>query len=310
MKTTPITVETLFNDLLDKLNWQWVAGKQAGQRQLDSELLETASSAADLVGFLNYIRPQRIQVLGARELAYLAEVSSKQLLDFSAPIFILSDGQTPPNGIKQAADNANIALFVTQESAAIVVDTLRAYLSRQLAQQINMHGVFMDIFGLGVLITGDSGIGKSELGLELVSRGNGLVADDVVDLFRINQNSIEGSCPQLLQNLLEVRGIGLLDIKAIFGEAAMRRQMLLHLIVHLVRKQSFDVNYERLPTKPMYQNVLGIPVRKTIIEVAPGRNLAVLVEAAVRNYILQLRGIDTYAEFTQRQRVAMADGNL
>ena len=172
-----------------------------------------------------------------------------------------------------------------------------------------MHGVFMDILGLGVLITGESGIGKSELGLELISRGNGLVADDVVDLHRINQNSISGSCPELLQNLLEIRGIGLLDIRAIFGEAAVRRHMRLRLIVHLMRLENSEQDYERIPTKPLYQDVLGLPIRKALIHVMAGRNLAVLVEAAVRNVILELRGINTYEAFIARQRAAMAQNN-
>ena len=171
-----------------------------------------------------------------------------------------------------------------------------------------MHGVFMDILGLGVLITGESGLGKSELGLELISRGNGLVADDAVDLYRINQTTIEGRCPELLQNLLEVRGIGLLDIRAIFGETAVRRKMRLKLIVHLVRRETLEREYERLPYEPLTQDVLGVPIRKAVIQVVAGRNIAVLVEAAVRNTILQLRGIDTYAEFARRQREAMERG--
>ncbi|WP_288254483.1 HPr(Ser) kinase/phosphatase, partial [uncultured Hydrogenophaga sp.] len=194
----------------------------------------------------------------------------------------------------------------THESAAFVIDVLRAYLSRHFADRATMHGVFMDILGMGVLITGESGLGKSELGLELISRGHGLVADDAVDLYRINQTSVEGRCPELLQNLLEVRGIGLLDIKAIFGETAVRRKMRLQLIVHLVRRETMERDYERMPYEPLYQDVLGVPVRKAVIQVVAGRNIAVLVEAAVRNTILQLRGIDTYQEFVQRHRAAMS----
>ena len=167
----------------------------------------------------------------------------------------------------------------------------------------------MDILGLGVMITGESGLGKSELGLELISRGNGLVADDAVDLYRVNQTTIEGRCPELLQNLLEVRGIGLLDIRAIFGETAVRRKMRLRLIVHLVRRETLERDYERLPYEPLVQDVLGVPVRKAVIQVVAGRNMAVLVEAAVRNTILQLRGVDTYQEFVERHRRAMDGGS-
>ena len=151
-------------------------------------------------------------------------------------------------------------------------------------------------------------MGKSELGLELISRGNGLVADDAVDLYRVSQSTLEGRCPDLLLNLLEVRGIGLLDIKAIFGETAVRRKMRLKLIVHLVRKETMEREFERLPYEPLYDDILGIPVRKVVIAVDAGRNLAVLVEAAVRNTILQLRGIDTYQEFVKRHNDAMAKG--
>jgi HPr kinase/phosphorylase len=199
-------------------------------------------------------------------------------------------------------------LFATNESAAFVIDLLRAYLSKHFADRTTMHGVFMDILGLGVMITGESGLGKSELGLELISRGNGLVADDAVDLYRINQTTIEGRCPELLQNLLEVRGIGLLDIRAIFGETAVRRKMRLKLIVHLVRKETLERDYERLPHEPLTQDVLGVPVRKVVIQVVAGRNIAVLVEAAVRNSILQLRGVDTYQEFIARHQRAMQQG--
>jgi HPr kinase/phosphorylase len=166
-----------------------------------------------------------------------------------------------------------------------------------------MHGVFMDILGMGVLITGDSGLGKSELGLELISRGHGLVADDAVDFARLGTDYIEGRCPPILRDLLEVRGLGLLDIRTIFGETAVRRKMKLKLIVQLVRRT--DGEFERLPIDGQSIDVLGLQIRSVKIQVAAGRNLAVLVEAAVRNTILQLRGIDTLKEFMERQRKLM-----
>jgi hypothetical protein len=155
-------------------------------------------------------------------------------------------------------DRADIPLFVTDESAGHVIDVVRGYLGQLFAERTTRHGVFMDILGVGVLLTGESGLGKSELGLELISRGHGLVADDAVDLYRISQTAIEGRCPELLMNLLEVRGIGLLDIKSIFGETAVRRKMRLKLIVHLVRKETMERDFERLPYEPLNEDVLGI----------------------------------------------------
>jgi HPr kinase/phosphorylase len=220
-------------------------------------------------------------------------------------VIIVADGEQPPERLAAMCDRAEIPLFVTQESAGQVIDVVRAYLGQLFAERTTRHGVFMDILGVGVLITGESGLGKSELGLELVSRGHGLVADDAVDLYRISQTAIDGRCPELLMNLLEVRGIGLLDIKAIFGETAVRRKMRLKLIVHLVRKETLERDFERLPYEPLHEEVLGVPVRKVVIAVDAGRNLAVLVEAAVRNTILQLRGIDTYRDFVERHQKAL-----
>ena len=245
-------------------------------------------------------------------MAYLSEGSIEdierrvaRIVTLEPPMIIVADGQAPPNRLVAMCDRADIPLFVTAESAGHVIDVVRTYLGQLFAERTTRHGVFMDILGLGVLLTGESGLGKSELGLELISRGHGLVADDAVDLYRISQTSIEGRCPDLLLNLLEVRGIGLLDIKAIFGETAVRRKMRLKLLVHLVRKETMERDFERLPYEPLYEDILGMPVRKVVIAVDAGRNLAVLVEAAVRNTVLQLRGIDTYAEFVRRHQSAM-----
>jgi HPr kinase/phosphorylase len=312
MKPTVISADLLFEDHRKNLKWQWVAGLGASERRFDEVAVREARSGADLVGYLNYIHPYRVQILGPREVAYLSNATAEdcarriaRIVTLEPPVLVLADGQTAPDALLSMCERAQIPMFSTDQSSAFVIDVLRAYLSKHFADRSTMHGVFMDILGMGVLITGESGLGKSELGLELISRGNGLVADDAVDLYRINQTTIEARCPDLLQNLLEVRGIGLLDIRAIFGETAVRRKMRLKLIVHLVRKETLERDYERLPSEPLVQDILGIPVRKVVIQVVAGRNIAVLVEAAVRNTILQMRGIDTYQDFIDRQRRAM-----
>jgi len=312
VKPSVISADVLFEDHRARLRWEWIAGLGASERRFDDLAIRAASSGADLVGYLNYIHPYRVQILGEREVRYLGSALPEdcarriaRIVTLEPPVLILADGQTAPDALISMCERAQIPMFATRESSAFVIDVLRAYLSKHFAERITMHGVFMDILGLGVMITGESGLGKSELGLELISRGNGLVADDAVDLFRINQTTIEGKCPELLQNLLEVRGIGLLDIRAIFGETAVRRKMRLKLIVHLVRRETLENEYERLPYEPLTQDVLGVPVLKVVIQVVAGRNIAVLVEAAVRNTILNLRGIDTYQEFVERHRRAM-----
>jgi HPr kinase/phosphorylase len=314
MKPTAISADVLFEDHRAALKWEWVAGLGASERRFDEVAVRAARSGADLVGYLNYIHPYRVQILGEREVAYLTNASPEdcarrisRIITLEPPVLVVADGQSAPDTLLSMCERAHMPMFATPDSAAFVIDVLRAYLSKHFADRTSMHGVFMDILGMGVMITGESGLGKSELGLELISRGHGLVADDAVDLYRINQTTIEGRCPDLLQNLLEVRGIGLLDIKGIFGETAVRRKMRLKLIVHLVRRETLEREYERIPYEPLTQDVLGIPVRKVIIQVEAGRNIAVLVEAAVRNAILQLRGINTYQDFVERHRRAMED---
>ena len=312
MKPTSISAEALFEEHRPALHWEWVAGHAHPERHFDEAAVRDARSAADLVGYLNYIHPYRVQIVGRREVAYLSDAAGEEtrtahLAHRHARAAGADRGRRagaagPAGGdVRPRGDPA----VRHQRSAGHVIDVVRAYLGQLFAERTTRHGVFMDILGLGVLLTGESGLGKSELGLELISRGHGLVADDAVDLYRVSQTSLEGRCPELLLNLLEVRGIGLLDIKAIFGETAVRRKMRLKLIVHLVRKETMEREFERLPYEPLYEEILGVPVRKAVIAVDAGRNLAVLVEAAVRNTVLQLRGIDTYNEFIQRHQRAM-----
>jgi HPr kinase/phosphorylase len=194
---------------------------------------------------------------------------------------------------------------MTQRSAASVIDQLRAYLARELADQTTLHGVSMDVLGMGVLITGDSGVGKSELALELISRGHGLVADDCVEISRIAPTVLEGRCPELLKDFLEVRGLGVLNIRTVFGETACRRKMKLQLVVHLQKQVSGLPEATRMPLDNEMMDILGVRIRKVVIPVAAGRNLAVLVEAAVRTTILHFRGIDSTLEFVERQRRAL-----
>jgi HPr kinase/phosphorylase len=314
MKPSTISAEALFEAHREAMRWEWIAGHAHPERHFDDKAVREAGSPADLVGYLNYVHPYRVQIVGRREVAYLMastvedqERRISRIVTLEPPVIVVADGAIAPPRLVAMCDRAEIPLFQTAESAGHVIDVVRSYLAQHFAERTTRHGVFMDILGLGVLITGESGLGKSELGLELISRGHGLVADDAVDLYRVSQTALDGRCPDLLLNLLEVRGIGLLDIKAIFGETAVRRKMRLRLIVHLVRKETMEREFERLPYEPLYEDILDIPVRKVVIAVDAGRNLAVLVEAAVRNTVLQLRGIDTYQEFIKRHQSAMDD---
>ncbi|MCC2597726.1 HPr(Ser) kinase/phosphatase [Pusillimonas sp. MFBS29] len=305
-----LTIQELVSDNADKIPFTWVAGLSAAHRLIP----DLGMSGADLVGHLNLIHPSRIQVFGTAEMSYYTRFDVRRRLHHledlvagGVPAILLAENMQAPPDLSDFCNQQQIPLLSTSIDAAQLIDLLRIYLGKRLAPKTTAHGVFMDVLGLGVLITGESGLGKSELALELISRGHGLVADDAVELSRTAPNFIEGQCPPLLQNLLEVRGLGLLDIRTIFGETSVRRKMKLKLLVQLVR--STPESFERLPVQDQTEDILGIPIKRVMLQVAAGRNLAVLVEAAVRNTILTLRGIDTMGEFIERQALAIMESS-
>jgi len=183
-------------------------------------------------------------------------------------------------------------------------------LTQSLAETTSQHGVFLEVLGMGVLIKGDAGVGKSELALELVTRGHRLVADDVVELKHVAPDTLEGSCPALIRDFLEVRGLGILNIRYLFGETAVKLQKNLRLIVELVHPQEIgEVGLNRLDMVASTENILAVAIPKVRIPVAAGRNLAVLVEVAVRNHILKSRGINPVEQFIKRQQAAIDGDN-
>jgi HPr kinase/phosphorylase len=298
-----VSIARLFEDNLEKLRLEWVAGRGGGVKTLNSDL--TKDSSQGLIGHFNFIHPNLIQVLGASETEYLNGLdaaSCRSVLAQAATrglaCFIAAGVDRLPQPLVDVAESTGTPLLTSPVPSVELMWMLRPYLARALAESIIAHGVFLDVLGMGVLITGDSGVGKSELGLELVSRGSGLIADDVVELYRIGPETVEGRCPALLKDFLEVRGLGVLNIRTIFGEAALRPRKNLKLIVHLGKPTE---RMERLPLNAGSESIMGMDVRKVTIPVAAGRNLAVLTEAAVRNYVLQLRGFDSTREFVERQ---------
>ena len=300
-----VSVKRLHEDNGAALALTWTQGRDS-----DAAVRRDQAGAAALIGHLNLTHPNRIQVAGADEAAALERLAGP-LIDAAPAAVILADGIAAPAALLERAARAGTPLFTTPLPAARVIEKLARYLGKTLAERTERHGVLMDVLGLGVLITGDSGVGKSELGLELISRGHGLVADDVVEISRLAPDALEGRCPPMLKDFIEVRGLGLLDVRTIFGETAVRPKMKLRLVVHLEKPSpsAAGAPAARLPLAEQSEDILGVTVRKVVIPVAAGRNLAVLVEAAVRNYILQLRGIQSSEEFMARQKRAMEAGD-
>ncbi|HXR59494.1 MAG TPA: HPr(Ser) kinase/phosphatase [Burkholderiales bacterium] len=300
-----VSVAQLHEDNRDALSLAWVGGRE-GRTVVRRE----SAAAAALIGHLNLTHPNSVQVIGAHEAGSLGALAGRLFAPGPAAV-VVADGVAAPAALLEGAERTQTPLFTTPLPAARVIEKLARYLAKRLADTAERHGVLMDVLGVGVLITGDSGVGKSELALELITRGHGLVADDVVEISKIAASTLEGRCPPLLKDFLEVRGLGLVNIRAIYGETAVRPKMKLKLIAHLERPVRGGARdpAERLPLSELAEEILGITVRKVVIPVAAGRNLAVLVEAAVRNYILQLRGKDSAAEFLARQERAMKDGS-
>ncbi len=294
-----VNVARLHDDNREALALAWIAGREGG-----TAVRREAAQAASVIGHLNLTHPNSIQVIGAYEAGTVAG-HVERLFEAHPSAVIVADGVMPPQALIEAAARTHTPLFTSPAPAPRVIEVLARYLAKALAESTERHGVLMDVLGLGVLITGESGVGKSELGLELISRGHGLVADDIVEISRIAVNTLEGRCPPMLKDFLEVRGLGLLNIRTIFGETAVRRKMKLRLVAHLERQAMGRDPTERLPLAALSEDILGVTIGKVIIPVAAGRNLAVLVEAAVRNQILKLRGIDSMAEFLARQSQAM-----
>ena len=301
-----ITVRRLYQDNRQKLALSWIAGSSGIDNRIGND--EQRPTLA-LVGHLNLIHPNSIQVFGIAECQYLASLTPEltrqtleQLFRLSMSVVIVANGEAVPPLLKQFCEQHRIPLIASALPSPYLMDVLRIYLARILAVSSVLHGVFLDVLEVGVLITGDSAMGKSELALELISRGHGLVADDAVELYRIGPETLEGRCPDMLRDFLEVRGLGILNIRAVFGETAVRPKKVLKLIIHLVKATDQAMqDIDRLAIQSETQEVLNVRVRRVTIPVAAGRNLAVLVEAAVRNYILQLRGIDSTRDFIERQ---------
>ncbi len=308
-----LNVQQLFEERRDKLQLTWIGGHNGASRAMGDDALNRPG--VGLVGHMNLVHPILIQAIGESDLVYLSTQSLearteslKRLCTGETVSIFICDGADAPRYLIDACDEYNTPLFLSQKKTRVFVNLLRPYLQRELSEVTTKHGVFLDVLGFGIMITGNSQIGKSELALELISRGAGLVADDAVELFQIGPETIQGRCPTILRDFLEVRGIGVLNIKAIFGETAVRPRKTLRLIVHLERPtEEYFRGLDRLQTKSSTTTILGVEIPTVTLAVVAGRNLAVLVEAAVRHYILQTRGYDSTKDFLDRHEAAMRE---
>jgi HPr kinase/phosphorylase len=271
-----------------------VAGAAGLSRLIRSAHVQKTGLA--LAGFLEYVRPGRMLVFGQSETSFLAsrpreerESLARQLVTHDIPCILTTAGREPSAELVAACEEAGIPLLTTPTSTGTAIAQVTALLEIYLAAQTTVHGNLVDVLGLGVLIVGESGIGKSEGALELVARGHRLIADDVVEVRRRDESYLEGTAPVAARYFMEVRGIGLIDVLAIFGISAVCQAKRLGLVVQLERWEA-DREYERLGLDEQWHELLGIRVPLVRMPVAPGRSIATLVDVAARNQLLKARG--------------------
>lgn len=304
--STTLDIRTLFDDLEDKLGLRWICGAGYEDRIVHTSRDHTAEIS--LVGQLNLINPHRVQVLGRKELEYFDKLRKNSRKDAIAQLFtgestlvILASRLNAPDDLREAATTRQIPVLSSRLKSQETIENLQYYLTNYFAEKITLHGVFMEVMGTGVLITGESSIGKSELALELLTRGHRLIADDAPEFARVAPDTLIGTCPDMLREFLEVRGLGILNVRAMFGASAIKQSRNLRLIIRL---QDMDeaVKMDRLHGSRHLRNIQDVDIPEVTLPVGPGRNLSVLVEAAVRNHILISKGYDASEAFIDRQK--------
>ncbi len=304
MNAVACSIQSLLETLGPEMALEWRAGKAGAFAPLPPE---HCSHGAALVNPLNPITPTGIQVIGPEEMAHLANLSPterKQTLQgiFSQAVaVILSQGVEATAELLDAADENKTPLLAASLEPVQLLSHLRYHLNERLAERITVHGVCMEVLGTGILLTGESNVGKSELALELVTRGHRLIADDAPELARVTPGILQASCPPLLQDFLEVRGLGVLNIRFMYGDNAIKKKKNLRLVIELRTHASAETDASRLYGNNGSREILGITLPVIIIPVAPSRNLGVLVEAAVRKHQLHNSGYDAAKDLEQRQ---------
>ena len=308
-----LTVKKLVELTSESFAFVWFAGQSGAERELAGD---AENSPTSLVGHLNLVRPYRIQVLGQAECEYLKGLQKNdsegvlgQLFGTGPACLIVADGLPPAPNLARHAEQNTIPLLGSPLPSQKLVEDLQYLLARQFTRRATVHGVFLEVMGAGVLLTGKSGVGKSELALELVTRGHRLIADDAVEFALVTPDTLEGSCPPTIQNFLEVRGLGVINVRALFGDSAVKLRKNLRLIVHLEPMRPEQIRAaDRLQGIHHSRQILAVTIPEVTLPVAPGRNMAVLVECTVRNYLLRIKGYDAARDFEESQLRAMEPG--
>ena len=259
-----------------------------------------------LTGFLDHFEPMRLQIMGNVEMSYLKKLTGEQLAEtfdrlftYKIPALLIARNMEPDPICLDMAKKHNITILRTNEPTSNIISGIITYLRGELAPRITRHGVLMEIYGEGILLTGESGIGKSEAAVELLKRGHRLIADDAVEIRKISGNTLVGTAPELIRNYIELRGIGIVNVAKLFGMGAVRAENEINLVVNIVPWNTQEV-YDRLGLEDQYMEILGVKIPMNTIPITPGRNLAVILEVAAMNNRQRKMGYNPALEFTQQ----------
>ena len=313
MTTRSVTVGSLLKGRAEVIGLplEMLGGAAGIERTISSPHIQKTGLA--LAGFDAYLQPSRILVFGESEVRYLESLDATQRMHVLAaafshdiPCVLITGGWTPPAELLAASDRYHVPLLRTPVKTPVAIAKVASLLDDELAERVVIHGVLMDMLGLGVLIIGESGIGKSECALDLVVRGHRLVADDTVEVRCRRETTLIGTCPELTRHHMEVRGLGLINIRDLFGVAAIRASKRVELVVQLERWDPHR-EYDRLGLEENRHDILGLKVPLIRMPVAPGRSLAVLVEVAARNQLLRARGLNAARDLAERLEQTLRD---
>lgn len=301
MNSSSVTVR----ELIETMPYiDFVSGEDFTDRKI--EVIDLSRPAIELTGYFDFYPKERIQLFGATEISFIERLTPEERVDIfermcqpETPAFLIARGQKVPEELIETANASEIPVLISNRATTRLSANLMNFLEERLSERIDQHGVFMDIYGMGVLIIGDSGIGKSETGLELVQRGHRLIADDRVQLYMMEESRIIGEAPYILRNMIEIRGLGVIDIMNMFGVGSVREQQELELVINLKHWDKED-SYDRLGNNVENKRFFNVDIPMISIPVKVGRNLATIVEVAAMNMRAKDMGYDATETFETR----------
>ena len=299
------TYSVALHTMVEKLNFE-VLYAATDYRSVRLTTGDVARPGLQLAGYFDHFEPMRLQIMGNVEMSYLSKLSAQdravtfdRLFSYKFPALLISRGLEPDELCLAMAKKHNVTVLRSDETTGGLITTTISFLASALAPRVTRHGVLVEVYGEGILLMGDSGIGKSEAAVELLKRGHRLIADDAVEIRKIDNHMLVGTAPELIRNYIELRGIGIINVAKLFGMGAVRTENEINLVVNIVPWNTQEV-YDRLGLEEQYTEILGVKIPMNTIPITPGRNLAMILEVAAMNNRQKKLGYNSAVEFTEQ----------